>query len=1385
MELNEVTHWSHLLEVGRVKALVRAAREQKGIDQKRSVPEAGGSPAAKNVAIEPAMHSSGGGGGAVGGSRVRRRSFSSQAPLRDLPATSWPSSAAVDALEARAAKLRREGVPHPRASPDLKTRGEGWLRAAAAAYDAAECKPAKAAMPRQGPPTGNGRGGRGGQASDRRADWRVGVAGMRWPSAIAPRAGHRAGGASCPSSERCSARRECRGGRCEPPDRGDSVHGEARDIFAPIWNEASLAGATEAVPKLEFTRRALGSAHAQPASPVAGHEIRDIFARSAAPSPCGVARAREGWIYEIERLGRSFEDSGDAAAERRSQAPQQFEPIVREVNIPLLRALVARSKYGDTVRPVDDGIRAGIAEATLPGEELVVDGVREWAGAIARALESGMPEPRAASKLAWALSWASQSLFERLGSAVSMSTFGHLLSNAALAICLDNRGAEQAVARGAVEAVVDYAVSYANQLAAPSEGPRRALDGAAAMGAPECRRFAARDLQIASALFRVSGAFANYCGHWAHGIRAVVGVDGAISQTCSPRGVGRPRPAGGAMRGVGYGSPASPWSSAYLDSPMSRGSDRADMPVNSRVRVKLGLDFQHFREGDCGTVTSVKADSIREVLFDDQAVPLPVARRHLELLEGRSPVASGRVSPKPRPPQPAPGAAMPLPGRPRSPLQPRSPLGGAPSPASGAGAYGADSPVGRWPLSPERQPTSGFGTYAADSPLRHRPLSPGPTGGPGARAADSPARLRPLSPAGTHGAETPVRQRPFSPDSHTRYPIDVTTNSVLRGESGRSPSPSHLSGSLGRRAVSSTTSPTMASSEAASLLASLREERRAREALELQVKKLVENNGHYNQILASKEADALKENDTLRRSVEELRRQLAQEREERRLLRDDKQDVGGPGTQALSPRLGGASYGYGGKPCVGTPLGGSFGTQGLRSAEQAVYVADNSCLHAKTPGIHYRLSTTLNSLDDPGNLLRWGSKVSGIECMGGEWLKVEGHGYLPMRLDGVQVLKRKARTGDKGLFVAAFLLRGCLRDGIGPVAEPECTDGWRHRGPGEPAGPAESEGCHLHRGRDGPAPRRPRVRVLLQVQDQRSEGRRRRDGPEARAEPGVGVRPRAGLRRDRGAQARLRAVQLADRRRARERQLPREGHDVGGHSVARCFGDLRGRPAAQPLLLRRRLPEGEAVRSEASARQGAPADGEGGHVRGVGCQRRWEDQPAGVSQRVPGGEGQVLEGREPRLALRLTAAPRAGELRRAPRQTGQCQGGPPPVPCSFWGHLWAAGGTGAAGSGATWQQVPKAAGRQPNRRQFDGRAVPWGPAASEASRSANVSGVSYLAGGGGCNAASASRAMPSFTGVRWAVATGQVANKQFATRVFWGSGLKPAPSTSRAFARFV
>ena len=137
------------------------------------------------------------------------------------------------------------------------------------------------------------------------------------------------------------------GGRREPPECAGSVQGKAQALFEPILHEASAASAAEDEPKIEFTRCALEYAHAQPAFPVADQEIRDIFAWSAAADPSDVAHAREGWIREIERLGRSFEDSGEAEEWRR-QAPPQFEPIIREVNIPLLRALVARSEYSDT-----------------------------------------------------------------------------------------------------------------------------------------------------------------------------------------------------------------------------------------------------------------------------------------------------------------------------------------------------------------------------------------------------------------------------------------------------------------------------------------------------------------------------------------------------------------------------------------------------------------------------------------------------------------------------------------------------------------------------------------------------------------------------------------------------------------------------------------------------------------------------------------------------------------------------------------------------------------------------------------------------------------------------------------------------------------------------
>ena len=49
----------------------------------------------------------------------------------------------------------------------------------------------------------------------------------------------------------------------------------------------------------EFTRRALGSAHAQLALPVADNEIRDNFAWMATHSPGATIRAREKGVREI------------------------------------------------------------------------------------------------------------------------------------------------------------------------------------------------------------------------------------------------------------------------------------------------------------------------------------------------------------------------------------------------------------------------------------------------------------------------------------------------------------------------------------------------------------------------------------------------------------------------------------------------------------------------------------------------------------------------------------------------------------------------------------------------------------------------------------------------------------------------------------------------------------------------------------------------------------------------------------------------------------------------------------------------------------------------------------------------------------------------------
>jgi len=148
-------------------------------------------------------------------------------------------------------------------------------------------------------------------------------------------------------------------------------------------------------------------------------------------------------------------------------------------------------------------------------------------------------------------------------------------------------------------------------------------------------------------------------------------------------------------------------------------------------------------------------------------------------------------------------------------------------------------------------------------------------------------------------------------------------------------------------------------------------ERQAREGLQLQLKAPMGSQGQYmgtGMPMLGGNADRL-ENDTLRRTVDDLRRQLAREQDKKALPHNN---------------------------------------------TQVAYVADNSALRADTPGIQYRFSTNVDDKDLSGPLLRWGATAKGTECAGGEWLKVEGSGYLPMRLGGVRVLKRVRRQVAPG-----------------------------------------------------------------------------------------------------------------------------------------------------------------------------------------------------------------------------------------------------------------------------------------------------------------------------------------------------------------------------------
>jgi len=72
---------------------------------------------------------------------------------------------------------------------------------------------------------------------------------------------------------------------------------------------------------------------------------------------------------------------------------------------------------------------------------------------------------------------------------------------------------------------------------------------------------------------------------------------------------------------------------------------------------------------------------------------------------------------------------------------------------------------------------------------------------------------------------------------------------------------------------------------------------------------------------------------------------------------------------------------------------------------QELWVADNSQLQDVAAGLGYRSSP---SLDDKleGETVMWGDLVEGSPSQNGAWLRV-GRKYLPMRLQGVPVLRRQ------------------------------------------------------------------------------------------------------------------------------------------------------------------------------------------------------------------------------------------------------------------------------------------------------------------------------------------------------------------------------------------
>eukprot|EP00913_Durusdinium_trenchii_P000316 g289.t1 len=74
------------------------------------------------------------------------------------------------------------------------------------------------------------------------------------------------------------------------------------------------------------------------------------------------------------------------------------------------------------------------------------------------------------------------------------------------------------------------------------------------------------------------------------------------------------------------------------------------------------------------------------------------------------------------------------------------------------------------------------------------------------------------------------------------------------------------------------------------------------------------------------------------------------------------------------------------------------------------YLVDNSLLRSRSSGLRYRgTDGEKNQVLKP---VPWGRTIWGVLDESGEWLKVQPGRYLPVRVDGIEVLKALPEAED-------------------------------------------------------------------------------------------------------------------------------------------------------------------------------------------------------------------------------------------------------------------------------------------------------------------------------------------------------------------------------------